>query len=276
MTLYLFLSFLVSIAAHLALVLFGPDIRPPALAFMAPPVQVDLVRREVPLPEALRPKLPPPVPLPKPLDLSRLIKETPLIPPKPALSAKPSLAGSETVPEGRAASLPPSLRIPGPVSKPGDLALPKPSQEDGSGGESVFTIPVRAPGESEGLGGKQRTVSEEGAESRLTEELSRLESDFLNRPFRNAPIAGPAGRRRILFRPPPPRLDVLEGSEDIVLRFWVLPDGTVGRVIPERKGNARLEGISTNHLKQWRFSPLGQSIPQREEWGLVAFRFRVR
>ena len=276
MTLYLLLSFLVSIAAHLALVLFGPDIRPPALAFMPPPVQVDLVRREVPLPDALRPKLPPPVPLPKPPDLSRLIKKTPLIPPKPALSAKPSLAGSETVPKGRAASSPPSLRIPGPISKPGDLALPKPPQEDGGVGKSVFVIPVEAPDESEGLGGKRKTISEEGAESHVTEELSRIESDFLNRTFRDAPIAGPAGRRRILFRPPPPRVDVLEGSEDIVLRFWVLPDGTVGRAIPERKGSARLEGISTNHLKQWRFSPLGQGIPQREEWGLVAFRFRVR
>ncbi len=284
MTLYLLLSFLVSIAVHLALVLFGPDIRPPAVAFMAPPIQVDLVRREVPLPEVLRPKLPPPVPLPKSLDLPKLIKETPLILPKPTLSAKPSLAGSETVPKGRAATSPPSLRIPGSVTKPEDLALPKPPQEDGSGGASIFAISVGTPGESKGLGGKKKAISEEGAESHIAEELSRLKSDFLNRPFRNAPIAGPAGRRKILFKPPHPRIamaspgqrkeDVLEGSEHIVLRFWVLPDGTVGTVIPERKGNARLEGICTKHLKQWRLIPLAQYILQKEVWGLVPCRTR--
>ena len=87
---------------------------------------------------------------------------------------------------------------------------------------------------------------------------------------------GPAGTRRIIFRPPPPKVKIIESSGDIELKFWVLPDGTVGRVVPVRKGNAQLEGVAANHMKRWRFSSIRPGESQREEWGLIVYRFRMR
>ncbi|MEK6711665.1 MAG: hypothetical protein AABZ64_13910 [Nitrospinota bacterium] len=101
---------------------------------------------------------------------------------------------------------------------------------------------------------------------------------LLERPREEArtPIQGPAASRRLVFQPPSPQVENLEEAQDIVLRFWVLPDGTVGRVIPIRKGSVRLEGIAATHLKRWRFTSLPPGEAPREEWGVIAFRFRVR
>ncbi|MFP6870799.1 MAG: energy transducer TonB [Nitrospinota bacterium] len=89
-------------------------------------------------------------------------------------------------------------------------------------------------------------------------------------------IRGPAAARRIVFRPPPPIVKNLESSGDIELRFWVLSDGTVGRVVPIRKGSAYLEAIAGNNLRQWRFTALRHDEPPREEWGQIIYRFRIR
>jgi len=88
-------------------------------------------------------------------------------------------------------------------------------------------------------------------------------------------IKGPAVTRKILEKPSPPQIKVTVESE-IELTFWVLPDGTVDRVIPSVKGDAELERRVIRHLKQWRFVPLLKDQPQVEQWGTIPIKFKLR
>ncbi len=87
-----------------------------------------------------------------------------------------------------------------------------------------------------------------------------------------AEIRGPASFRKLVFQPTPPSPPVgVEG--EIELKFWVLPDGTVGRIVLIRRGNLTLETAAIQNVKQWKFDslPLGVGVP--EQWGTLRFRF---
>ena len=88
-------------------------------------------------------------------------------------------------------------------------------------------------------------------------------------------IRGPVASRKIVERPLPPPVKVKVEAE-IELTFWVLPDGRVDRVIPSVKGDAELERIAIQYLKQWRFAPLPQEHPQGEQWGTVPIKFKIQ
>jgi len=88
-------------------------------------------------------------------------------------------------------------------------------------------------------------------------------------------IKGPAAGRRVLYVPPHPRVNV-SVEADVLLKFWVLPDGTVGRVIPLVKGDAQVDLAAINHIKRYKFNPLPKDIPQVEMWGLVSVRTVLR
>lgn len=88
-------------------------------------------------------------------------------------------------------------------------------------------------------------------------------------------IRGPVSERRVIYQPPLPEVRVNVETE-IELKFWVLPDGTVGRVIPLRKGDTTLETIAINYLKNWRFEPLTTSGAQEEQWGTIPFKFLLQ
>ncbi len=62
-----------------------------------------------------------------------------------------------------------------------------------------------------------------------------------------------------------PEID-LDVEVTIRLQFWVLPDGSVGRVIPLARGDVRLERAAIQYLKSWRFTPL--SSGNQPVWGL--------
>jgi TonB family protein len=88
-------------------------------------------------------------------------------------------------------------------------------------------------------------------------------------------IRGPLGARRILERPLPPQVKVkMEG--EIELTFWVSPEGIVERIVPTMKGDAELERIAIQHLKQWRFVPLPKDQPQVEQWGTIPIKFKLQ
>jgi len=59
----------------------------------------------------------------------------------------------------------------------------------------------------------------------------------------------------------------------IAVRFEVFPDGTIGRIIPERKMNPELEREVFRTLRNWRFSRLPSGVPQEPQWGTITFRF---
>ncbi len=88
-------------------------------------------------------------------------------------------------------------------------------------------------------------------------------------------IEGPAGERKILYQPDPPEVNVrLETS--ITLKFWVLPDGTVGRIVPQQKGDAHLERIAIEYLKKWLFEPINiDEDGDQEVWGIIDVHFKL-
>lgn len=88
-------------------------------------------------------------------------------------------------------------------------------------------------------------------------------------------IKGPLATRKILERPSLPQIKVRVETE-IELTFWVLPSGIVDRAIPSVKGDAELERLAIQYLKQWRFAPLPKDQPPVEEWGMIPIKFRLQ
>src|SRR5882724_2468826 len=88
-------------------------------------------------------------------------------------------------------------------------------------------------------------------------------------------IKGPASEWQVIFQPPPPSVTV-ESESEIELRFWILPNGAVGRVVPVKKSDPRLEALVINYLRHWRFTPLPPDTLQDEQWGIIPFKFRIR
>jgi TonB family protein len=88
-------------------------------------------------------------------------------------------------------------------------------------------------------------------------------------------IKGPLVTRKILERPPPPQVKVKVEAE-LEMTVWVLPNGMVDRVIPTLKGEAELERIASQYLKQWRFVPLPRDQSQSEQWGTIPIKFKLQ
>ncbi len=88
-------------------------------------------------------------------------------------------------------------------------------------------------------------------------------------------IRGPAAERQVIYQPPPPSA-MVESETEIELRFWILPNGSVSRVVPLKKSDPRLETLAINYLRNWRFNPLPPSVLPEEQWGVIPFKFRIR
>ena len=86
-------------------------------------------------------------------------------------------------------------------------------------------------------------------------------------------IKGPAGKRKILYKPDTPEVKI-EREGEVELKFWVLPDGSVGRVLSILRGDAELERISINYIKQWRFNSLDEGGQTVDQWGTITVKFR--
>ena len=122
---------------------------------------------------------------------------------------------------------------------------------------------------------KGETVRSDSGTDRI---LSRLRSvDHGPSPPQEAPrkpgIVGPAAQRELTFVPFAPVVKG-EGEAELEMKFWIRPNGTVGRVVPvKQSGNTELEKMATNYLRQWRFRSLPDSEPQVDTWGTVTVRF---
>jgi len=88
-------------------------------------------------------------------------------------------------------------------------------------------------------------------------------------------IKGGLVGRKILERSNLPQVK-LKVEAEIELTLWVLPDGTVDRVVPSVKGDPDLERIAIQYLKQWRFVPLPKDQPQVEQSGTIPIKFRLQ
>ena len=63
---------------------------------------------------------------------------------------------------------------------------------------------------------------------------------------------------------------------DVKLKFSILPDGTVGKILPLIKADTRLELAAINSLRQWRFEPLPQNQQIAEQYAVIIFPFRLK
>ncbi|MBD3308035.1 hypothetical protein GF348_16755 [candidate division KSB3 bacterium] len=87
-------------------------------------------------------------------------------------------------------------------------------------------------------------------------------------------IEGPVHGRAIIYKPDPPQLSDIEDEVELQLKFWVLPDGTIGEVIPLKRGSTHLERIAVAYLREWRFEALPPDVPQENIWGTIPIVFR--
>lgn len=122
------------------------------------------------------------------------------------------------------------------------------------------------------------SIKDKGTE-KVMERLQRArEADGQEKPLEEnlrLGMKGPLLTRKILERPNPPQVKMKVEAE-IELMIWVLPPGTVDRVVPSIKGDAELERIAIQYLKQWRFAPLPKEQPQVEQWGTLPIRFKLQ
>lgn len=87
---------------------------------------------------------------------------------------------------------------------------------------------------------------------------------------------GGKGKRRIYNYTLPEYPQGVSKEIDVKLRFTILPDGTVGRIVPLIKADARLENAAISSLRQWRFEPLENNQKQIEQTAVIIFPYRLQ
>ncbi|RPH98045.1 MAG: hypothetical protein EHM72_13120 [Calditrichaeota bacterium] len=89
-------------------------------------------------------------------------------------------------------------------------------------------------------------------------------------------IEGDAAKRRILSQVLPTYPPGLQREAVVKIRFWVLPDGRIGQMLPMQKGDPELEALTMKTMRQWRFSPLSPLEEQKSVQGLITFVYKLR
>lgn len=87
---------------------------------------------------------------------------------------------------------------------------------------------------------------------------------------------GGKGMRKIYSYSLPDYPEGVSKEIDVKLRFTILPDGTVGKIFPLIKADARLELAAINSLRQWRFEPLPLRVKQIEQTVVITFPYRLQ
>jgi outer membrane biosynthesis protein TonB len=87
---------------------------------------------------------------------------------------------------------------------------------------------------------------------------------------------GGKGTRRIYSFIVPAYPEGVQKEIDIRLRFTILPDGTVGNIIPLIKADTRLENAAIHSLRQWRFEALDPNQKQTEQVAIIVFPYRLQ
>ncbi len=87
---------------------------------------------------------------------------------------------------------------------------------------------------------------------------------------------GGKGMRKIYSYSLPEYPEGVSKEIDVKLRFTILPDGTVGKIFPLIKADARLELTAINSLRQWRFEPLPLKAKQIDQTVVITFPYRLQ
>jgi protein TonB len=84
---------------------------------------------------------------------------------------------------------------------------------------------------------------------------------------------GGGGNRIVLQKKIPTYPAGVNTSGTIRIKFTVLPDGTVDKMIPLEKADPRLERAAMDALRQWRFNPIKDNIAME---GIITMAFKLR
>ena len=87
---------------------------------------------------------------------------------------------------------------------------------------------------------------------------------------------GGKGMRKIYSYSLPAYPEGVSKEIDVKLKFSILSDGTVGKILPLIKADTRLEQAAINSLRQWRFEPLPESQQIKEQFAVIIFPFRLK
>jgi protein TonB len=87
---------------------------------------------------------------------------------------------------------------------------------------------------------------------------------------------GGKGTRKIYSFILPQYPEGVRKEVNIKLQFTILPDGTVGTIIPKMKADTRLENAAINSLRQWRFEALSTNQRQVEQTAVIVFPYRLQ
>jgi protein TonB len=87
---------------------------------------------------------------------------------------------------------------------------------------------------------------------------------------------GGKGTRRIYSYIIPNYPEGVQKEINIRLQFTILPDGSVGSIIPKTKADTKLENAAINALRQWTFEPLSSSQQQKEQTAVIVFPYRLQ
>lgn len=87
---------------------------------------------------------------------------------------------------------------------------------------------------------------------------------------------GGKGTRKIYSYILPEYPEGVSKEIDIRLKFTILPDGTVGNIIPLIKADTKLEDAAISSLRQWRFEALNPAQKQMEQIAVIVFPYRLQ
>lgn len=79
--------------------------------------------------------------------------------------------------------------------------------------------------------------------------------------------------RDVLYEPLPVYPEGLDKEARIQFKITVLPNGTIGDIIPLQKADATLELVTMKALRLWKISKLKPSDPQLNQTAKITFRF---
>jgi len=86
-------------------------------------------------------------------------------------------------------------------------------------------------------------------------------------------ITGEVALRKVTYRPPAPRPET-SISGTVVLKFWVLPDGTIAKIVPIMRSDPEVERVASEYLQKWRFEAIDESVGRQS--GKIPIRFKIR
>lgn len=118
---------------------------------------------------------------------------------------------------------------------------------------------------------KVKPINQDDSQAKGTEQFGEGEGGFgFEIDF------GGKGMRKIYSYSLPDYPEGVSKEIDVRLRFTIMPDGTVGKIFPLIKADARLELAAINSLRQWRFEPLPPNAKQIDQTVIITFPYRLQ